>query len=351
MKCSMLKYKWMYIAVFCCAMFAACEQTSNIPDEKAPISFGSGRTHVSGEYNAKLWGYTTGTNGYWVFAGTTTDGLTEGVGARYNSADNSLTPDVTRYWADNQIYNFYSVWPVVANNGISDIKFNKTNNQLTFSADISNQNENTDFCIAAAIGEQGNADRTTAVNLTYKHALSKVQFRGYSSTSVDAQLTELKITVPTSATAVCTLTDDTKADEKDDSGNITTAHPLTITYTLGTATQELKKTGTTYTLPANPDKLTSITGTNVAEWLVFPQTSGLGEITISVTYILGDGSDATKIKTVSTKLPIDKTTSWQPGKRYIYDFYIQPSGPITFGTVTVKDWEQGGSANIDFSKM
>ena len=358
MKCSMLKYKWMYIAVFCCAMFAACEPaTIDTPsDDKNAINFGGGRTHATTmtNANAKLWGYTTGTNGtngYWVFAGTTTGSLTEGENAQYVEDANGdyLLPAITRYWADNQTYNFYSIWPIVGQTTVQNVRFNKSNSQLSFS--YGSIEQQVDLCVAAAIGEDGGADRSTDVNFTYKHALAKVQFRGFSSTSIAAKLTELKITVPSSATAVCTLETTTLADEKDANGNITTAHPLTIAYTLGTGTQELAETGTTYPLPANPDKSTSIEGTNVAEWLVFPQTSGLDEITISATYILGDGSDATKTKTVSTTLPIDKTTSWQAGKRYIYDFYIQPSGPITFGTVTVKNWEEGGSANIDFSKM
>ena len=337
MKNSIKKYKWWSVLVFCAAMVCACEKQP-IATINNPISFGSGRTHVSGEYNAKLWGYTTGDNGYWVFAGTTTEGLTEGVGARYNSADNFLTPAVTRYWADNQIYNFYSVWPVVANNGISDIKFNKTNNQLTFSADISNQNENTDFCIAAAIGEESDADRDSAVNLTYKHALAKVQFFGFSSISTPAELTNLTITVPSSATVTCTLTDDTKKATETDENSL----DIDCDYGENTnceLSSSLSEGQQYFTL--NQKSGSNSAGTKVLEKLVLPKYSGT--VHVSATYKVGN--DTEEVET-------DITVDWQPGKNYIYTFEIQPSGPIIFGnTVMVEPWDKNDTSNdqnLDF---
>ena len=324
MKCSMLKYKWMYIAVFCCAMFAACEQTSNVPDENAPISFGTGRTHASGEYNAKLWGYTIGTNGYWVFAGTTTDGLTDGENARYDAADESLTPAVTRYWADNQTYNFYSIWPIVPQSTVSSVKFNKSNSQLSFSyGSIERQ---LDLCLAAAINEQGGADRNTPVQMTYKHALSKVQFYGFSSTAgITAQLTNFTITVPKSATAVCTLTEDTE-ERTTDENNVTTEYPLDITYTLASETSSLSSTGEF----ALQDETTNPNGTQVLEKLVLPMQGGTFHV--AATYKIGNNT-----KTVETNI----TATWQPGKNYIYKFKIQPAGPIVFADeVIINDWDE-----------
>ncbi len=322
------KYNWWLLLLVACAIFSACEKQP--ASTQNAISFGSGRKQAPSAINALLWGYTTGTNGYWVFAGATTDGLTEGAGAEYNTDENSLIPAVTRYWADNQTYNFYSVWPVVADNGISDIDFDKENSKLSFSADISNQNGNTDFCIAAAVGEEGNADRERAVQMTYKHALSKVQFYGFSSTSgITAHLTNFTITVPKSANAVCTLEEDTK--ERTTENDVTTEYPLDITYTLGTETSSLSSTGEF----ALQDETTNPNGTQVLEKLVLPMQQG-GTFHVAATYKIGNNT-----KTVKT----DITATWQPGKNYIYKFKIQPAGPIIFADeVIINDWDEEISA-------
>jgi hypothetical protein len=297
-------------------MFAACEPTE-VASDKNSISFGSGRKQALTPINAnaRLWGYTNSENV--VNAGAV---IFDGVDAEYKGE--ILTPAVTRYWADNQFYNFYSVWPVVDGNGISDIAFDETNSQLSFEVDI---NENTDFCIAAAVGEEGNADRERAVQMTYKHALSKVQFYGFSSTTgIHAELINFTITVPKSATAVCTLNEDTE-ERTTDENNVTTEYPLDITYTLGTETSSLSSTGEF----ALKDETTTPNGTQVLEKLVIPMQNGTFHVT--ATYKIGDSS-----KTVETNIE----ANWLPGKNYIYKFYIQPSGPIIFGDkIEVRDWD------------
>lgn len=331
------KYNWWTLLLVACAIFSACEKQP--ASTQNAISFGSGRKQAPLTINARLWGYTTGTNGYWVFAGATTDGLTEGEEAEYNTDENSLIPAVTRYWADNQTYNFYSVWPVVTTgNGISEIAFNKANSQLSFSADISNQNENTDFCIAAAVGEEGNADRKDAVKMTYKHALSKVQFYGFSSTAgIIAHLTKFTITVPKSATAVCTLEEDTK--ERTTKNDVTTEYPLTITYTFEDSDNNAENGVDSIDLFVsnieNPFELKysseNSNGTFVLEKLVLPMQQG-GTFHVAATYKIGDNN-----KTVET----DITATWQPGKNYIYKFKIQPAGPIIFADeVIINDWDE-----------
>ena len=350
MKNSIKKYKWWSVLIFCAVMVCACEKQQIATSSDNPISFGSGRTHATSmsNANAKLWGYFTDATTYtsntgWVFVGGSvdTDGWVVGENAEFgeNGTNKYLLPAVTKYWADNQTYNFYSVQPVVdaPNTPVTGVKFKQTTKELSFY--YNDINSQVDLCIAAAIGEQGNADRTTAVNLTYKHALSKVQFRGHSSIALEAKLSKLEIEVPEGATAQFTLTADTKEGE----GKELTAYAYDFTKTNGVIDIATLTNEGTFTLPANPDKSTEITGTEVAEWLVFPKTIIEGEIKIRATYLLGDGSDTSNTKTVETAIP---ATTWQPGKRYIYDFYIQPSGPITFGTYEIREWEDGGSVNI-----
>ena len=329
MKNSIKKYNWWTLLLVACAIFCACEQQQT--STQNAISFGSGRKQALSTINARLWGYTN--SGDEVNAGAV---IFDGADAEYIETDEILTPAVTRYWADNQIYNFYSVWPVVANNGISDIKFNKTNNQLTFSADISNQNDNTDFCIAAALEEDGGADRTDAVQMTYKHALSKVQFYGFSSTAgITAQLTNFTITVPKSANAVCTLNENTE-ERTTDENNVTTEYPLDITYTLASETSSLSFTGEF----ALQDETTNPNGTFVLEKLVLPMQQG-GTFHVAATYKIDNNT-----KTVET----DITATWQPGKNYIYKFKIQPAGPIIFADeVIINDWDEEILAgNVEF---
>lgn len=326
------KYNWWTLLLVACAIFSACEKQP--ASTQNAISFGSGRKQASSTINAnaRLWGYTN--------AGAV---IFDGVEAEYtkNESTGTLTPGVTRYWADNQTYNFYSVWPVVADNGISDIAFNKANSELTFKiADISAQNDNTDFCIAAAVGEEGGADRTKSVKMTYKHALSKVQFYGFSSTAgITAQLTNFTITVPKSATAVCTLTEDTK--ERTTKNDVTTEYPLTITYIFvdsdntkngvdSTFLYSELPTGQKYFFLNEQNATTNPNGTFVLEKLVLPMQGGTFHV--EATYEIGDDT-----KTVET----DITATWQPGKNYIYKFYIQPAGPIVFDDeVTINDWDE-----------
>lgn len=328
------KYKWWLLLFVCVALINACEKQPTASTQN-PISFGSGRKQV-GEFNsnALLWGYTN--NGNVVNGGSV---IFEENEAKYNGEN--LIPDVTRYWADNQTYNFYSVWPVVDDNdgnGISNIAFDKINSKLSFSADISAQNENTDFCIAAAIGEDGGADRDDAVQMTYKHALSKVQFYGFSSTAgITAQLTNFTITVPKSATAVCTLTTNTIA------ATDAAENALDINYTFvdsdNNTTNGVDSTNLASTLPEGQDyfaldvqdETTNPNGTFVLEKLVLPMQQG-GTFHVAATYKIGDS-----FKTVET----DINATWQPGKNYIYKFYIQPAGPIIFADeVIINDWDE-----------
>jgi hypothetical protein len=166
--------------------------------------------------------------------------------------------------------------------------------------------------------------------MTYKHALSKVQFYGFSSTSgIEVKLTNLTITVPKSATAVCTLTEDTK--ERTTENNVTTEYPLAITYTLASETSTLSSTGEF----ALKDETTTPNGTQVLEKLVLPMSDG--QFHVAATYKIGN-----ETKTVET----DITATWLPGKNYIYKFYIQPAGPIIFGDVTVANWTSGGTITL-----
>ena len=65
-------------------------------------------------------------------------------------------------------------------------------------------------------------------------------------------------------------------------------------------------------------------------WLVFPTTAD--KISIKVEYVDNQGIITQKEATLPS------TTTLEMGKSYIFQFSIQPAGPIVFGDVTVADW-------------
>ena len=334
----------MCIAVICCAMFTACETSPDELSYKNPISFGD-RKNIGDAVNALLWGYYGDT---WIYGTkTTTDNVTSVTGQNANvtivdgvDGDvSTLTPkDVpTRYWAQTKSeYNFYAMWPLEGNendHGISNIKFN-TNKTITFDCDITKQ---TDICIAATLNQtsQWNVSPIDLdpVNLHFQHMLSKVQFIGRSA-STEVKIVRASINVPTTATGTYSNSDEdlVSYDLDDDATQLSTPDHFARTIPAATATE-------------NTIDITD------GGWLVFP-----GEFTedieFTVEYETGEyEADGTtpKTKSIIGYIRTSEETSkisWQRGKRHIYNFTIQPAGPITFGTVTVAKWEDGGTITL-----
>ena len=332
----MLKYKWMCIAVICCAMFTACETSPDELSYKNPISFGD-RKNADDAVNALLWGYYGDT---WIYGTKTTiDNVTSVTGQNANvtivdGGVSTLTPQgvATRYWAQTDAeYNFYAMWPLDGSNpGISNIKFN-TNKTITFDCDITKQ---TDICIAATLNQTSQWNVLPAnlrpVNLHFQHMLSKVQFIGSSASSA-VEIVSASINVPTTASAVY-------------SHNGTTP---SITYTLGAVSTLSTPENFLMTIPESTAQTNTIDITN-GGWLVFPKATA--NITFTVVYKTGviDANGNPETKDVYGTIPVTTVTSWERGKNYIYNFTIQPSGPITFGTVTVADWIPQPETEFDF---
>ncbi len=332
----MLKYKWMCIAVFCCAMFTACETSPDELSYKNPISFGD-RKNTDDAVNALLWGYYGDT---WIYGTkTTTDNVTSVTGQNANvtivNGDvSTLTPQgvATRYWAQTDVkYNFYAMWPLEgSNHGISAVKYTN-NNTITFNCDITKQ---TDICIAATLNQtsQWNVLPTNLqpVNLHFQHMLSKVQFIGRSA-STEVKIVRASINVPTTATGTYSNSDeDLVSYDLDDD-----------------ATQLSTPDGFSKTIPASDATPNTIDITN-GGWLVFPGTTA--NITFKVWYETGvtDANGKPEIKDVYGEIPVATVESWERGKNYIYNFTIQPSGPIIFGGVSVTPWSAQPEISLDF---
>jgi hypothetical protein len=300
MKSSMLKYKWMCVAVFCCAMFAACEPTEVASDQN-PISFNNGPARAqqvpASAANARIWAYYTKTNETtpnWVWTGENAKldiGTTTDDDGNFNGT--FTVNGNTKYW-DNGTYNFYSIYSEDFE-GKGNIATYE-GNELTFTYSIANQKE---LRLATATVS---ATKTygEAVPFQFNHLLSKIKFQGFS-TDATQEVTLKTITLSSVAhTATYTIAADGA-----------------VSLTLSEDDTDIQPLSSTLTDQANW----------VMEKVVFPQTIGENQIEFKVTY------DEDKDK--SAFLP---PTEWEAGKSYLYKFYIQPSGPIIFDVVKVEPW-------------
>ena len=172
----MLKYKWMCVAVFCCAMFAACEPTEVASDQN-PISFNNGPARAqevkNADANARIWAYYTKTNA------TAPNWVWNGEKAKLDIATSTFTVNGnTKYW-DNGTYNFYSIYSEdFKNNNGTIATYTENDNKLTFTYGIANQNE---LRLATATDLKATNNYSDAVPFQFNHILSRIKFRGSSS--------------------------------------------------------------------------------------------------------------------------------------------------------------------------
>lgn len=334
----MLKYKWMCIAVLCCAIFAACEPASDTPTAQTPITFSSGivrAAQVKVPYdNARMWAYYTDDNSAvnWVYGNATTPELAtlseiDPTAGTAGTAKLTINGN-TKYWFDGT-YNFFSIYSEDFINGnLSNAALDTENNQLTFDYDITKQNE---LRYACHLNTRGTTNRTTEVNLNYQHLLSRIKFQGFSKdASNTVTVTNVEISgLPKSATISLNIPDDDLANE-----DITSLE----------AAYDFSESETTSLLNTDVEfECNNADGLIVLDKMVFPQSVAAETITFSVTY--NTQFEIGKQKSVT--LP---TSTWLPGKSYLYKFYIQSGGPIEIGTYEILDWEDGGSVNIMLPK-
>ena len=354
---SMLKYKWMCIAVLCCAIFAACEPASDIPTAQTPITFSNGPARAqqvpASAANARIWAYyttsTTPVTTYDVYGsitGNTTASQTPSTptGKGENALltitykDGNLTGTGallvngnTKYWT-NGSYDFFSIYSEKFKNTNTNTNpeptFNFNNGTLSFSYDISDQSE---LRYACHLNTPGAATRTDKVDFNYQHLLSRVKFQGFS-TDQDNPITVTSVSVadvPSKATVSMNIGGVSDPDKKS----------LTATYSVTSDKFTISNSSATGMTCNNTN------GYIVLDKMVFPSDEALKGLTFSVTY--NTSSETNKTKTAT--LP---AYNFEAGKSYILKFYIQPSGPIIFGnTVTVEPWDKNDTSNdqnLDF---
>ena len=258
----------------------------------------------------------------------------------------------TKYWFVGT-YNFFSIYSDDFKNGnLSDATLNTSTHTLTFNYDIINQKE-LRYAIALnedggdAITSDGASNRTDPVELNYKHLLSKIKFKGFSSVAgKEVKLIDITIgNLPKTATYSIA-----PASTPIVTCNTHNTEHLGLTYK-GSTTLEAPEgvfkdeAGNTVTAPTEGFKYTSLISDGVFtldNGLVFPMENP-SSVTFTVRYLSADGKT---IKTKSSTLP--STQQWEAGNSYIYTFYIQPAGPIIFDVVDVQDWDKSIENNLTF---
>ena len=147
----MLKYKWMCVAVFCCAMFAACEPTGvdTSASDKNLITFGGRKNAYMSELpetNAMMWGYyVNGDETTWVFGSedsnsNTLSGVNSYVYAKTENDDTKWVIDIkspTKYWTTGT-YDFFSLY---SEEESTIPTMTRKNNLPTFTYNIESQHE------------------------------------------------------------------------------------------------------------------------------------------------------------------------------------------------------------------
>ena len=350
----MLKYKWMCIAVLCCAIFAACEPASDIPTAQTPITFSNGPARaqqvLASAANARIWAYyttsTTPATTYDVYGsitGNTTASQTpstptgkgENASLTITDTNGNLTGALlvngnTKYWT-NGTYDFFSIYSEKFKNTDTNTEpifdINTDNGTLSFSYDITDQQE---LRYACHLNTEGTAIRPDKVDFNYQHLLSRVKFQGFSTDS------ESPITV----TSVSVANVPSKATVSMNIGGVSTtdAKSLTATYSVSTTDKFTISNSSADGMICN-----NTNGYIVLDKMVFPSNEALKDLTFSVTYNTSSETNKTKTATL-------QGYNFEAGKSYLLKFYIQPSGTIVFANeVIINDWgETDAEIDIQF---
>lgn len=265
--------------------------------------------------NARIWAYYTTTSNEpttnWVWTGENAKleiGSTTDDNGNFNGT--FTVNGNTKYW-DNGTYNFYSIYSedFKGNGNIATYK----GNELTFTYSIANQKE-LRLATATNLGATNTYDK--AVPFQFNHLLSKIKFQGFSTDATQ----EVKLKTITLSSVAHTATYTIAADGA-------------VSLTLSEDDADIQPLSSTLTDQANW----------VMEKVVFPQTVDEETIEFKVTYDNNTSSEENIEK--SGYLP---ATTWSAGNSYLYKFYIQPSGPIIFGDVTIINWEEDETNSKDY---
>lgn len=272
------------------------------------------------------------------------DGETTG-SSQIKKNGNSWQYEPVNYWLEGALYKFAAYAPALTKT--PTFNYDKNSMEIHFVADGEK-----DLLVAAtsqdgytyiALEREEENDEKRAVNLNFKHALSKVRF-----TIVDGWRNALNMTIS-----------DVSLKGAKNTGTLTTPGDLSSVTTIDSDAWKLdeEKTGT-YTDAGTTEPLTENGKTYVFENFLLPQiieTDAITlEFTVSVTNNVGGGpiiddDDTPHSKKLTVSIPT--TTSWAPGKAYNYTLNIDGDTfglhTIYFGNITVAEWGNSTDTEVE----
>lgn len=239
-----------------------------------------------------------------------------GTTAKVTKENGTWTYSPLRYWVAGESYYFAATAPIVSG-------ATYTNGSLSFAYTVTDGE--TDLVTAANAVVTALASGNNAVDFTFKHALSKVQFTFNSEWDKNSEVTVSDVTLSGVQNA----------------GTITTTANSTQNWTAtsGNATYSYASP----TIPVNENNAVSVAAEAIVKYLL-PQTLTADAITLTFTVTVETkGVDEPKTKTRSVRLPVEPVSAWDAGNVYNYSLTINAANvfeeqPIEFGTVTVDVW-------------
>lgn len=265
-----------------------------------------------------------------VFTGETVTGTVGSNFWNYSGGD--------KFWTSNE-YGFAAYANGNNNNHIEGVSF--TNSSNTYTLEIPNVTINYTTTMegntpTAVTNDTGNdlvadfvrTDKVSSIELTFKHLLSKIQFKivNNSSQNLTMDITDLKINgVQSKATFSSTVPENSGFDEWNPVTSDWKNHASPVTNF--------------YPVLAASDKIAKSASYDSNEYYVIPQDLSNVTYTITANFYQGNGLVSTKEITAKA---FDETVNhdWEPGKSYIYTINLPSAGnKIEFTVPDVKGWE------------
>ena len=235
--------------------------------------------------------------------------------------------DNTQYWIEGAVYNFAAVAPYSVASNANNAKFNYDSNYGTFNTTLTFDNDGvTDLLYAHPDGITGDASRTEAVALTFRHTLSKVKFsflNNYDAANTTIKVHDIKVT-NAYKTGKVTLDGNTVWSDW------TTQQDFVLNF--GEATD---KEGTDDKENTSIAYASGLTYESQNELLLIPADYTTNELAVEFIYDIVVAGTTIKSFKVEPTVSVDL----EPGHAYDFKATIEPGQPIKFTVEPITDWD------------
>ena len=319
--------KKLFILAAAIVAFASCSKEPETIVNDGSIKFATAQTRAAittidnlGDFT--VYGYTKYAKSLNIFDAVTVSDA---------DADNVWeTQGITKYWAQDSVYNFFAVYaPTNANDKITNKSVNVADNEMT----INFTNEKGEVDLVTAASANVNSLFNVNVNTTplaFKHALARVAFQFQWACNADDMTIEVSDVKLLGSNKTGVLTVAANGDQI-----WTASEPVVIEYTEPT------------TLSKSAPLLPTINATTGAGYQYIIPTSGLAPQIAFVAIVKDAQGQIVKTFDYSagTALP---TQTYSAGSSYHFTMNINPNFSAIEFTVTVEEWGDVDGGTIDF---